>query len=247
MYPFKRQAMNTLTATFGELFVPRSALLIYTRKEDHNQEVYVEAFDIGRNGNPINAHPLSAAESNQLAKVLDVSGETSRNYLRPTGLLPKNVLHINPENNGYVIWHTPPQKVNLFFKSGLGIEDGRYPLPALLWKATKTKLYIYALKDGDELQLDMSLYQGPFFNIYNDGSVCMGTVDININEDSSLENFMADWQRYFFNSVFSHLIGQSSPVKGNIVQLYQSLADSNKKFPQKELLKSSKTLKNIIR
>jgi PRTRC genetic system protein B len=239
--------MNALTENFGELFIPQSALLIYSRKSNYGQEVYVEAYDIGKAGNPINAHPLTVKESSQLSKALDISGETSRNYLKPKGLLPKNVLYISPESNGFVVWHTPPQQVNLFFSNGLNIADGLYPLPSLIWKAGKDKLYIYAVADGKEMALESLLYRAPFFNIHENGLVCMGNVDININEDSCLESFMEEWHRYFFNSRFSHLIGNESPVKGNIVQLYQSLADTNKKFPQKNLLKSGLTLKNLIR
>ncbi|SDE86358.1 PRTRC system protein B [Mucilaginibacter pineti] len=239
--------MNALTENFGELFIPQSALLIYRRKYHDRQEVYVEAYDIGKSGNPINAHPLTVEESSQLSKALDISGETSRNYLRPNGLLPKNVLYISPESNGFVIWQTPPQQVNLFFTDGLTITDGLYPLPSLIWKAGKDKLYIYAVADGKEATLECQLYRAPFFNIHENGLVCMGNVDINIIAVGCLEDFMEAWQRYFFNSRFSHLIGNESPVKGNIVQLYKSLADTNKKFPQKNLIKSTYSLKKLIR
>jgi len=243
MLPLKYNAMNTLTETFGQLYKPHSALLIY--RKDKAQSVYVEAYDIGKNGNPINAHPLSIRESIALAQALDTSSELSRGYLRPNGLLPKNVLYINPDSNGFVLWQTPPQNTGLFFK-GLTIDDGTYPLPSLLWKASKDSLSVYALKGDGMPSLETPLYQAPFFNLYEDGRVCMGTVNIQAKEQGCLEYFIKAWQQYFFNSKFSHLIG-SSPIKGNIVQLYQSLAGGRNKFPQNVLIKNGLTLKDIIR
>ena len=57
---------------------------------------------------------------------------------------------------------------------------------------------------------------------------------------------MSKWEEYFFNSRFSHVLGGKSPVKGNIIQLWQSLKDSRRKFPVSCLLKHSLTLKKLI-
>ncbi|TCN55421.1 hypothetical protein [Flavobacterium circumlabens] len=85
-----------------------------------------------KNGYPINAHPLSLNESTQLANALDTTEELKRDFLKPLGLLPKNVLYINPDHNGYVIWHTPSQRVDLFFVDNLGIPNGKTSIPPLL-------------------------------------------------------------------------------------------------------------------
>jgi hypothetical protein len=37
--------------------------------------------------------------------------------------LTKNVLYINPDHNGYVIWYIPSQRVDLFFVDNLGIPN----------------------------------------------------------------------------------------------------------------------------
>lgn len=43
-----------------------------------------------------------------------------------------------------------------------------------------------------------------FFNIYEKGNVCMGTVSIDIKNSASVEEFIQAWEHYFFNSYFSH-------------------------------------------
>jgi hypothetical protein len=61
--------MKNITQQFNSGFEPFKALLIYRydKAEEINQfqrdekrtEIYVESYDIGRNGKPINAHPLN--------------------------------------------------------------------------------------------------------------------------------------------------------------------------------------------
>ena len=245
MYPFIRTAMKDITSTFGTLYNPVKAFVLY-EKQAEEKSIYVESYDINAQGNPINAHPLSLKESTELANALDTSDELKRNFLKSSGLLPKNVLFINPDHDGYAVWYTPARRENLFFIEGLNIPNGKASLPALLWKASKTSLSIYALKDDVEINLDTELYKAPFFNIHEQGKVCMGTVKIDVKPDCLLEEFISQWERYFFNSYFSHLIASTSPVKGNIIQLWQSLVGTHKSFPVKSLISNKLTLKRIL-
>ncbi|MFH6960866.1 PRTRC system protein B [Flavobacterium aquidurense] len=237
--------MKDITSAFGTLYNPVKAFVVY-QKHSAEKSIYVEAYDMDKNGCPINAHPLSLKESTQLASALDTSDELTRKFLKPSGLLPKNVLHLNPEHNGSAIWYTPSQKVSLFFVESLGITKGEAFVPPLLWKASKNTLYIYAIDTEMQINEQTPLYHAPFFNLYADGRVCMGTVSVTIKSDCHLEEFISLWEQYFFNSYFSHLIGNKSPVKGNIIQLWQKLVGSGKSFPRKSLLKNGLTIKNII-
>jgi PRTRC genetic system protein B len=237
--------MKDITTTFGTLYNPIKALVVY-QKDNTDKSIYVESYDMDKNGYPINAHPLSLKESTQLANALDTSEEFTRKFLKPSGLLPKNVLYINPEQEGYAVWHTPAQKGNLFFVESLGIPNGKASIPALLWKASKNTLWIYALNSNQEICETTTLYHAPFFNLYEDGKVCMGTVSVSIKADCLLEEFIQEWEQYFFNSYFSHLIQKQSPVKGNIIQLWQTLVFSGKPFPMKSLLKNGLTIKNLL-
>lgn len=232
-----------ITETLGNLYQPIKALLIYNSPKD--KAGYVEAYDIGSDGCPINAHRLSIRESIALGKALDTTEELKRSFLKPAGLMPKNVLYINPDRNGYAIWYTPPQKQHLYFSDSLGIPNGRASVPAMVWRANLTSLWVYALADESAPELKTTLCRAPFFNVGQDGKVCMGNVQINLKSDCGLEEFMKLWQAYFFNSYFSHLLG-GNPVKGNIVQLWQKLVRKNKPFPTEELTAMPFTLKRLI-
>jgi hypothetical protein len=50
--------MKNITHVLNEIYVPQKALLVH-RSLSGEDKVFVEAYDINENGNPINAHPLS--------------------------------------------------------------------------------------------------------------------------------------------------------------------------------------------
>lgn len=50
--------MKDITEDFGTLYQPTSALVFY-QSYDRTQDTYVEHFDMDKDGNPINAHPLT--------------------------------------------------------------------------------------------------------------------------------------------------------------------------------------------
>jgi PRTRC genetic system protein B len=239
--------MTNITELFSDIYLPEKALVIYRLQSLEKQDIYVEAYDINANGSPVNAHPLSIDESTELARALDTSKELNRRFLTPRGLLPEQVLYIDHNHNGCVIWHTPAREVNLFFTEDLTIPNGKAKLPPLLWKATKEQLYIYALKTSKKPDGKTLVYHAPFFNVHSNGNVCMGTVAISIENDCFLEDFISQWEHYFFESRFSHLIGEHNPVRCNIVQLWQEQINSKRDFPIDVLQKNGRTIKEIIR
>jgi len=238
--------MNDLTNNFGKLYQPKKALIIYEKKDSTYQSTpYVESFDMDEQGCPINGHPLSIKEAHALAKSLMVTERKQSNFLNPKGLLSLNIVFLKTGNNGYAIWRTSAQKVRLLFTEDLGIPSGEAHVPALLWKAGKNGIMVYAVTD-EHISPNTTLYHAPFFNVYAEGRVCMGNVGVNIPNDCCLETFIALWQEYFFNSYFSHLFGAHLPIKGNIVQLWQHLVASGEPFPLDCLVPNSISVNKLI-
>lgn len=246
--------MNNVSQQFNEQYTPVKALLIYQSVEQDNDnyghqstDVYVESYDISKQGNPINAHPLSLKEMGALSEIFQSTQELQNNYLQCKSVIPANLIYVNTQTNGYAIWHSHPKEVDLFFNDGLGIPSGKAKIPALLWKATKERLQVFALKGKSKPSADTALFYAPLFNLSQDGSVCMGTVNINIDRHTHIEQFMAQWESYFFNSYFTHTLGNHRHCKGNLIQLWQEQVGTDKDFPQDKLVKNGKTLKDIIR
>jgi len=237
--------MNDITNLLGDLYLPQKALVVYRHMTD-NSQVYVEAYDMDGSGKPINAHPLAVEECRALAKALETSEALQKDFLKSGGLLPGKVLYLNMQH-GFALWHTPPQQVGLLFRESLNIPCGKAHIPAMIWKADKESLQVFAVKGKHRPEPDTALFHAPYFNLYEDGMVCMGTVDVAIENDCCLEDFMSQWENYFFGSYFSHMIQGSIPVKENIVQLWQQQVVSGKPFPEDILVKTMFTIKDLIK
>ena len=241
--------MKDITQDFGTLYYPTTALLFY-QNDERNKDTYVEYFDMDKNGNPINAHPLTEREAETLAKALIVKTQKEKNqdFLKPKGILPTNILQINPNiENGSVIWYTKSMIRKFYFTENLEIPNGMAEVPAMLWFANKRSLKIFALSSNRRPTEKTHLFYAPFFNVYVDGNVCMGTVDVNIQNSTSLEEFTEKWENYFFNSYFSHLMNEHNPIKGNCVSLWKSLINTEKQFPKEALKQANRTLKNLLK
>ena len=237
--------MNDITQNFGTLYYPKSALVFYETAGTET-DMYVEHFDMDSNGNPINAHPLTVKESKLLAKSLQTDEEKSKAFLKPKGILPTNILHFNPSNDkGSVLWYTKAQQRQMYFVDSLGIPNGTAQVPSMLWLANKNSLAVFALASNRRPTEKTPLYYAPFFNIYEKGNVCMGTVSVDIKNSASAEEFIQAWEHYFFNSYFSHSLC-GNLTKKNIVSLWKDLIGTDKPFPKEVLKKNNKTLKNLL-
>ncbi|AZA84580.1 PRTRC system protein B [Chryseobacterium lactis] len=230
----------------NKLYYPKCALVLY-ESQGLDPDVYVEHFDMDGNGNPINAHPLTVMEADILAKTLMLEHEKESAFLKPKSVLPSNVLSLDPNTEkGTVIWHTKAQQRELFFVESLGIPNGKAYVPPMLWKASKSSLTVFALKNNRRPTLKSQLYHCPFFNIYADGKVCLGTIKIDIKNTTSVEDFMKAWEHYFFHSYFSHALVTGGQSKENSVTLWKRLIKQGTIFPIEVLMPHKLTLKNIL-
>lgn len=223
-----------------------AAALVLFKPEGKAEKLYIEYYDMDENGCPVNPRPLTIKEGKQLSKALNTDEVAEKAFLSPNGILPANILRISMADRGNALWYTKPQSRKLYFSESLGIASAKIDLPALVWWADRHRLNIYAIKGKTKPNGNTRLYHAPFFNIYQNGNVCMGNVSVKISKSASLEEFMQAWENYFFDSYFSHLIGGHNPIAGNLLALYAKLAQGNG-FPVTELLANSLTLKDIFR
>lgn len=235
--------MNDITNTFNNYFYPFCALVFYQGDKGYNDS-YVEHYDIDKNGSPINAHPLSVLEAKKLAEALHIDEEKDR-LLKSDGLLVSNILSFDSQKSK-IIWFTKAQERELFFDEKLGITSGFAHIPAMLWKADRESLSVFALASDRRPTANTFLHHAPFFNIYQNGNVCMGTVDIQVKEVNTVKAFTELWESYFFNSYFTHLMAGHNPVDGNCVILWTEQVNSDKEFPTEKLIKSNQKLKDIL-
>lgn len=235
---------TNVTHTFADFYVPRKALLMYEHVQD-NRKMYCESYDCNDRGRLVNAHPLSKREIESLAQIFEHHSRESEKFLLCDELLPENLLYLSPKHK-CVIWYTPRQHAQLYFARTLPLADGHMPLPALLWKATDSDLFVFAIKEQTKPNATTALYHAPFFNIYADGRVCMGTVEATFEDCCNVIQFIAAWQQYFFNSHFSHTLGSYATTGKSLETLYSALLNSSLPFPENELMSTGRTLQNIL-
>ena len=226
------------------LYRPAAALVVFTAKGASSP--YIEYYDMDEAGFPVNPHPLSVREAQSLAKALDTTQKAGSTFLTPEGILPSNVLHIDPTDNGSLLWYTKGQKQTLHFTENLNLPSAEITLPSLVWKADRKHLRLYALKGKSKPAALTPLYHAPFFNLYSNGNVCMGDVSVRIRQAASLEEFIGAWHGYFYGSYFSHLIDSHNPVAGNLSSLYRELLGKDEPFPVAALVKTKITLKDLL-
>lgn len=237
--------MKDITQNFGTLFYPISAMVVYQSKEKDNA-TYIEHFDMDKNGNPVNAHPLTVREAKTLVRALNTDTTENKTLLNCKGILPTNILRVDQRENGSVVWFTKTRKVKMHFVDKLEIPSGIAEIPALLWYASKNILRVFALTSNRRPNEKTLLFHAPFFNMYKDSHVCMGTVNVNIKKTISVEEFIQIWEDSFFNSYFSHLINEHNPIDGNCVSLWKELVGTNKAFPKVVLKNTGQTLKDLL-
>lgn len=236
--------MKDITAMISDFYEPRKAIVIYSKKSEDS--FYVEGYDFDRLGRAINAHPFSVSESQELADALDCSEELRENYLSQNGIFPEKVLSVNQQRNGFALWYTPPKKTSIFFKAELGIADGTACIPALLWKADRDSLNVWAIKAVGRPLESTPIFHAPFMNVYDTGSVCLGNVDADIPKKCSISEFINLWESYFFNSSFSHTMVDQALKTGKLVELWKTLLRNGKKFPTAVLKPTNRTIKDIL-
>lgn len=108
--------------------------------------------------------------------------------------------------NGRMIWWTPPQQRPMFFDKSSNASQsfngaGRCPNPGLVWMATSSALFIYAVAGNDRPTQETQLFQAPFFNVWSRGQVCVGSANM---PDQDMKGEPGAWEKFFFGSRFTH-------------------------------------------
>jgi PRTRC genetic system protein B len=240
-----REQIPDLTEYFSDFYFPEKALLFYRHATSDTHPVYIEAFDCSKNGRLINAHPLSEKELRTLAALLHEHHQSRDRHWQCDTLLPRNLLFVSAAKK-CAIWYTPPGKQQVLFARSLHLCDGTIAVPALIWKATAEELFVYSCKATGLPNENTPLFHAPFFNLYDDGKVCMGTVNIDMQNCTDLHAFIRRWQHYFFNSRFSHIIGERRATRTPLEVLYKALLNTNAAFPSAQLLSMRRQLKDLL-
>ncbi len=216
-------------------FSPVLSIVVYKSDE----EIYMEMHRIDKTGNLMEGAPLSKECISDLVK-----GFSDDQGWNPNGRIPANMLWSDTRiGHERYVWYNPPMQRMMYFVSSLGIENGLYHVPGIIYEAFGTeKLNVYAYK-GTKPSSKTKLYKAPFFNVTN-GSVCLGNAKIEPPESPDFDLFIDYWERRFWLTEFSHLGGSQNPTKDNLVIVTKASAE---RFDYSQLCPMKITLNNLLK
>jgi PRTRC genetic system protein B len=166
------------------------------------------------------------------------------------GFLPSNVLSVGFDS---IVWWVKPASRRVFFKTDeeiIGDRSEIVPHPGLLFGVNSRGGWsVCAVKGTKRPESDTPICQAPYFNVWNTGNICTGTVE---TPNGTTVDDIAKWEECFFNSYFVHpnvhVNNQLINDKNNPYQFWKMMLDGKyKTFPSRVLVKTGKTVRDFIK
>lgn len=228
---------NVLTQEILSRLVPKMALIAYENDTAHGDKYFLEMRPIGNDGTMGAGVPVTVEFLRDIAE--NYSGKDTS---IPSGPIPANLLYADTRKGSELyVWYNRPQKRKMFFVDSLGIPDGEYHVPGVIYEVRGNGLYVYAFTDEVPTP-ETKLFQAPFFNTSNTG-VCLGSAALKRPSSPTFEQMIGYWEDRFWLSKFSHT-GNNSTKSGIKAS---TLAAADKPFDIGELKSAGLKLKTIFK
>lgn len=234
--------------TINKTLLPKRVIIIY---EDKKESIfYLENRDIEVvNEKMVFMAPVPLSD--------DVMQNISKSYVKSNtidigfdSIIPSHILHgSNKLGKTVVIWYRPAMKRSLnFSRQDLKKAANDVEVPATLYVVLNKDLYVFALMTNERPDRNTKLYGAPFFNIYHDGRVCLGTAPVGKIKAKTYSKEAERFERGFYLAEQSG--GQSAAnCKTPLDILWKDLIKNKRPFPSdKELVqhKQYKTLGDLL-
>jgi PRTRC genetic system protein B len=238
--------ITTQLAANGSSLKLVQAILLYSRDSGAgNGYVTINPVRI-ENGNAV----IGAGQAASRAALVDALDQLAGRALTQSLFHPR-VLARGPD---YAVWYVKPGKRHLAFdhRSLGGKKAGVCPLPGLVFFLARGTWFVFAYKGKGRPSERTRLYRTPFFNVWEEGRVCVGNIDLpKLGVSTPIE----EWEDAFFGTWFTHpnmapeqlLHGGANPTK-----LWKALlAGKHESFPSPLLKRLDMTLgqafENLVR
>lgn len=163
-------------------------------------------------------------------------------------VLPENILVWSSD---LVVWWARRSIRRIFFRNNseapAGLSGVQFSQPALLWCASGQELTVRALSTNRRPTADTSLMIAPYWNVDGDtGRVCVGSMKV---PELAGVAALAQWEKAFFESEFTHQTGVKRLVQGakGYFDVWEQVRVGRRAFPAKCLVPANETLSNLIR
>jgi PRTRC genetic system protein B len=228
-----------LTDILTGQFKPTLGIIVY----EFDSEYYIESHQI-ENGKMKSGVPLREAT---LADLVSYFHNKQRDTSTLKGIVPESVIYADwSDTKKFLVWYNKPQQRLMSFTKELHIANGLAYQPGLIYALNKSGLHIFATNVKGRPNLETKLFQAPYHNVSNNGSVCLGSAKSNKKKSNTYESVIDRQEHLFWASEFSHLAGNDSRISGNLNSYWKSAIKSKVAFDTKKLKDSGLTLKSLL-
>lgn len=219
---------------------PKVVITVYADKAHNNQFLEERKVRMIKGKAELMA-PMPVTEES-IKRISDLYRKQEGEHMT-LGLIEEHLLFASNKGTCSVMWWRPAGLKALNFKDKLiKITKGAqrtWPIPATLWLVHSGELFIWALADDSRPDGKTKLYNAPFFNIYEDARVCLGTAPIGRERSLTFSGEAARYERGFFLAE-QNGGDQINRAKSQLPVLWTGLA-GKRVFPSKrELLPHKK-------
>lgn len=223
-------------------FKALQAIIVYQQDLDHQGDSYYLETRRIHKGRMMEGVPMT---KDALSKIVSEIKTAEIDKIYCKGFLPKNLLYQGKNNlNVELIWYVKSSWQTLSFSKSLGIKNGIMKVPTLIFKLKGSELFVFAIKSDSPKESSL-LYQAPFHNVFSGGNICMGSAKV--VKSNEINEIMRNYEKAFFQSKFTHLQHQGSPIKGNLNTTMNSCIELHAALPKSLLKRQGKMkLKDLL-
>ncbi|CAG9195735.1 PRTRC system protein B [Paraburkholderia tropica] len=159
------------------------------------------------------------------------------------GFVHERVVYLAPN---MLVWWVPACTRRVWFQHAgeLGNASGDCQHPPLVFAATRGNWSVFALRDNARPDAQTALYRAPYFNVWEDGRICVGNV---VTPDTLNSDSIKPYEDAFFRSRFTHANADKLiKGRGGAVRLWKQLLDGSP-FPLHQLIDAKCTLADVVK
>jgi PRTRC genetic system protein B len=246
------QSMNGFGLVTGETpIVLSQAILLHTREQEGRKAVGEDV--VYATVHPIQNFGTEARPNFQIAAgtpltregIMAMFAKLAKQLTLNVDYLPEGVLSISAD---HMIWWVPACERNVFFNNvELGKRAAKVPHPPLLFVVVKGQWYVFALDKNERPKPDTTLFHAPYFNVYDDGGICIGSAAV---PKGIAANAIPQWEAAFFDSEFTHTNGgmkKSSHPRGEYAMWKELLDGAYAAFPSEYLVPTKASIASLLK
>ena len=218
---------------------PTNALLFYNCGDKYLVEH--RTIKDGRMGA---GQPLDMEQLVDIKKQIDryVGDYKEKKVAHVHGVIPANLLYADTNDSMRLVWWRKPESRRMFFKD-LGIPEGVMQVPGMVYSVKAGSLYVYCFRGRKPKGL---LYKAPYFNVYNDGRVCLGNSRSEKPKNGTFDQWLQYWEKLFWQSEFASLIGDN-PIEGNLATVTKRCIQQGTPFPVELMKRANVKLSDLLK